>query len=78
MYDEALRSLKLDMALAERSQRPMKEGPIGFLAPRCAAALEKDGLQGGIQTKLAVKHIGDNEAFLHMGNCMAEGPTQRQ
>ncbi|KAL6727072.1 hypothetical protein Aduo_008986 [Ancylostoma duodenale] len=47
MYDKALKSLKLDMVLAERSQRPMKEGPVGFLAPRCAAALERDGLQGG-------------------------------
>lgn len=55
MYDEALKALKLDMALAERNRRPTKEGPVGFLAPRCAAALERDGLQGGIQTRVVVQ-----------------------
>ncbi|VDK64496.1 unnamed protein product [Cylicostephanus goldi] len=55
LYDEALKAVKLEMALTEKSQWPRKHGPVAFLAPRCAGSLEKDGLRCGVMTKVIVQ-----------------------
>ena len=68
MYDEALKTFKSKMALTEKSQRPQKQGPVAFLAPKCAAALERDGLQNGLQTKVVTHFSQFKDVLISMKN----------
>ncbi|EYC18252.1 hypothetical protein Y032_0028g1760 [Ancylostoma ceylanicum] len=50
MYDDALRNFKDELAKENQNTPTVKEGPVGFAAPECAAVLERDGMKGGVQT----------------------------
>lgn len=51
LYDAALKELKEELNEESKESKPIKDGPVLFAAPGCAALLENDGIRGGIRTE---------------------------
>lgn len=52
LYDAALKGLKEELNEESKESKPIKDGPVLFAAPDCAALLENDGIRGGIRTEV--------------------------